>query len=78
MRSSESVSGKVYMDLINDLGSDLAIAFLVEKRLERKIAMREAIRLIDRVTDELKGVSGSSGLDEGSLPLNRIEPVISH
>lgn len=41
------------MDLVNDLGSDLAIAFLVEKRHERKIALREAFALIERIRTEL-------------------------
>ncbi len=66
------------MDLINDLSSDLAIAFLVEKRLERKIAMREAIRLIDRVTCELKGVSDPDQRDRDTLSLLQIETATSH
>lgn len=69
---------KFNMDLINDLSSDLAIAFLVEKRLERKIAMREAIRLIDRVTCELKGVSDPDQRDRDTLSLLQIETATSH
>lgn len=41
------------MDIVNDLGSDLAIAFLVEKRHERKIALRDALALIERIRTEL-------------------------
>ncbi|HMQ03290.1 MAG TPA: hypothetical protein PKD26_05185 [Pyrinomonadaceae bacterium] len=66
------------MDLINDLGSDLAIAFLVEKKLERKIALREAIVLIDRVTSELKGVSGPDNVDGEPLSPSKTEAAISH
>lgn len=45
------------MDMISELGSDLAIAFLVEKKHSRKIAMRDALTLIDRVRAELQEVS---------------------
>lgn len=41
------------MDIVNDLGSDLAIAFLVEKRHSRKIALRDALALIERIRSEL-------------------------
>ncbi|HLA96745.1 MAG TPA: hypothetical protein VK612_13570 [Pyrinomonadaceae bacterium] len=44
------------MDLINDLGSDLAMAFLVERTYGRKLDSREAIVLIDRVKTELEKV----------------------
>ena len=48
------------MDLINDLGTDLAFAFLVEKRYGQKIDSEEAIELIGRVTTLLESVSTRS------------------
>lgn len=37
------------MDLIDEIGSDLAVAFLIEKRHSQKIESREAIDLINRI-----------------------------
>jgi hypothetical protein len=37
------------MELINDLGTDLALAFLVEKRFRQKIESKEAAKLIGRI-----------------------------
>jgi hypothetical protein len=37
------------MDLINDLGTDLALAFLVEKRFGQKIESEDAALLIGRI-----------------------------
>lgn len=42
------------MDLINDLGTDLALAFLVEKRYRQKLDSEEALALISRVRDLLE------------------------
>ena len=42
------------MELINDLGTDLAVAFLVEKRYEQKLDVEEALALISRVRDLLE------------------------
>ena len=41
------------MDLINDLGTELALAFLVEKRYGQKIDSEKARALITRVTSVL-------------------------
>lgn len=41
------------MDLIDEIGSDLAVAFLIEKRHSQKIESREAIDLINRIQDLL-------------------------
>ena len=48
------------MDLINDLGTDLAFAFLVEKRYRQKIDSEEAIELIVRVRTLLESVAARS------------------
>ena len=37
------------MNLINELGTDLALAFLVEQRYRQKIDSEDALALIDRV-----------------------------
>lgn len=37
------------MDLIDEIGSDLAVAFLIEKRHSQKIESRDAIDLINRI-----------------------------
>ena len=42
------------MELINDLGTDLAVAFLVEKRYQQKLDSEEALALISRVRDLLE------------------------
>lgn len=55
------------MELINDLGTDLAVAFLVEKRYQQKLDSEEALALISRVTELLESseeVSPSSNIDE--------------
>jgi hypothetical protein len=49
------------MDLLTDLRSELAFAFIVERKHGNKIAPRDAVSLIDRVTTELQNaVVGSS------------------
>jgi hypothetical protein len=45
------------MDLINDLGTDLALAFLVERRYWQKIEPERARALIDQVTRLLESSS---------------------
>lgn len=47
------------MDLINDLDTELALAFLVEKRYRQKIGSREVVDLIGRLTDLLETRSRS-------------------
>ena len=49
------------MNLISDLGTDLAVAFLVEKKFRQKIDSVEAIALIDRVRKQLELVTGHGG-----------------
>lgn len=41
------------MDLIDEIGNDLAFAFLVERRLSNKIASRDALDLIGKVKNAL-------------------------
>jgi hypothetical protein len=42
------------MELINDLGTDLAVAFIVERRYQQKLDSEEALALISRVRDLLE------------------------
>ena len=55
------------MELINDLGTDLAVAFLVEKRYQQKLDSEEALALISRVRDLLESAENAENehhLDE--------------
>jgi hypothetical protein len=47
------------MELINDLGTELAFAFLVEKRHRQAIESKEALALIDHIRDVLEATSNS-------------------
>lgn len=64
------------MDLINDLGTDLAFAFLVEKRYGQKIGSEEAIELIGRVTTLLESVSSRSAPNDPS-PEDRLKGLVA-
>lgn len=66
------------MDLINDLGTDLAFAFLVEKRYRQKIDSEEAIELIGRVTTLLESVSTRSTEDKTSADDRSTASTASH
>ncbi|MEZ5347245.1 MAG: hypothetical protein R2681_16990 [Pyrinomonadaceae bacterium] len=45
------------MNLINDLGNDIAFAVLIEKRYGEKVDSKELLPLISNVRDALKSVS---------------------
>ena len=45
------------MDLLNELGTDLALAFLVEKRHTEKINSKDALALIAKVRKVLQPIS---------------------
>lgn len=47
------------MDLISDLGNDLAVAFLVEKRHVQRIESKEVLALIGRIRAALQPLSRS-------------------
>lgn len=66
------------MDLINDLGTDLAFAFLVEKRYGQKIDSAQAIELICRVTSLLESVATRSAAADPSLDDGLTSSVASH
>ncbi|MBK9163150.1 MAG: hypothetical protein IPM21_04440 [Acidobacteria bacterium] len=60
------------MDLIDELGSDLAVAILIEKRHSQKIESRQAIDLIMRIqgllaeTDSNRMASGHQRSDSAA------------
>ena len=45
------------MELINDLGSDVALAILVNKRHTEKINSRETLSLISKINEILEPIS---------------------
>ncbi len=55
------------MDLVNELGTDLALAFLVEKRHTGKIDSKEVRALIAKVRKVLQPVSLEPKLPESNL-----------
>ena len=48
------------MDLINDLGTELALAFLVERRFRQKIDSQKALALISQVRRLLESELGDA------------------
>ena len=59
------------MELINDLGTDLAVAFLVEKRCQQKLDVEEARELISRVRDLLESAENVMSRHPLDEKLNR-------
>ncbi len=55
------------MDLLNKLGTDLALAFLVEKRHTAKIDAKEALALIAKVRKVLQPVSLAPEIRQNKL-----------
>ncbi len=47
------------MDLINELGNELALTFLVEKKFNEKIRSSEVPFLIDKIKDALQSISST-------------------
>ncbi len=45
------------MNLVDDLGNDLAIAFLVEKKYVKKISSKESLALIGKIKATLHRIS---------------------
>lgn len=58
------------MELINDLGTDLAVAFLVEKRYQQKLDFEEALALIGRVRELLESAE--------NVPISPMDEKLSH
>jgi hypothetical protein len=45
------------MDLVNDLGNDLVLAMLVEKKHSEKLDSREVLHLVSKIREVLEPVS---------------------
>jgi hypothetical protein len=63
------------MNVISDLGSELAVAMLVEKKYERKVALRDALRVIDQVQTSLRRIPYRSIDERLELPVRPPENV---
>jgi hypothetical protein len=59
------------MDLINDLGTELAFAFLVEKRYRQKIDSEEAMRLISSIRNLLESASATAASNTDASLLDK-------
>jgi hypothetical protein len=66
------------MDLIDDLGNDLAFAFLVEKQHRNKIGSREALDLIGRIKSALQRVDDLGRRDQKSQASDQARKHTSH
>jgi hypothetical protein len=56
------------MNLIDDLGNDLAIAFLVEKKYSKKIDTEESLALIGKIKEVLHQASSFRHGENEVLP----------
>jgi hypothetical protein len=54
------------MNLVNELGSDIALAFLFERRYREKLEGNEVVDLISRVRFVLEPTSGKSHTADAS------------
>ncbi|HQU81523.1 MAG TPA: hypothetical protein PKY59_00265 [Pyrinomonadaceae bacterium] len=62
------------MNLLDELGNDLAFAFLVEKRHVEKIDSKEVVVLIKRIKDVLKPISSPKRPFRNFLPIEKKLP----
>lgn len=60
------------MNLVNELGSDIAMAFLFERKFRDKLEGSEVANLISRVRFVLESTSGKRPADK-SLSLHPVE-----
>lgn len=65
------------MNLINDLGAEIAFAVLVEKRHNEKIKTKDILSLIGRLNEALKQSAEKEDL-AGSLPDGKLARSASH
>lgn len=63
------------MDLISDLGTDLAFAFLVEKQFAQRIDSTEAVALIGRVKTLLESTPVKTRQSGEAFPVNSASSV---
>lgn len=66
------------MDLVNELSSELALAFLVEKRHAERLNTNQVLALIGRVKEVLLPLSAEKSVDTVILPSAISAKTISH
>lgn len=66
------------MNLINDLGTEIAFAFLVEQRDNKKINSKDVLPLIGRLNEALEQISAKEESAEQILLDNRIIQSAAH
>lgn len=66
------------MNMINDLGCELAFAVLVEKKHREKIDSKDVLPLIGRIKEALRIVSAEENVKEQALINNSTAKVASH
>jgi len=66
------------MDLIDDIGNDLALAFLVEKRHHQKLTSQDVIALISRIKAALYRVDERDIDSPGGFEIEQPFPRTSH
>lgn len=57
------------MDMVSDLGNDLAVAMLIEKKHANKIESKDIAPLINRIREVLKPISDRDHAYSTQLPL---------
>lgn len=66
------------MDLVNELSSELALAFLVEKKHAEKLNTNQVLALIGRVKEVLLPLSAEKSVDTIALPSATSAKIVSH
>ena len=66
------------MNLVNELSSELVLAFLVEKKHAEKIDNNDVLALIGRVKEVLKPLSAEKSADTLSLSSAINAKTVSH
>ncbi len=66
------------MDLVNELSSELALAFLVEKKHAEKLNTNDVLALIGRVKEVLLPLSAEKSVDTVVLSSAISTKTISH
>lgn len=66
------------MNLINDLGSELAFAVLIEKKHRERLHSSDVLPLIGRITEVLQPITAREDFREQPLPIEQAAKVASH
>lgn len=66
------------MDMINDLGCELAFAVLIEKKHREKIESTDVLPLISKIKEALRAVSAEENAREQALINSYRAKVASH